>query len=50
MDEESIHFLVMLVEANPCVTLEELNSMLGEIFHTKPVVLKFNGYGGSSLR
>ena len=38
LDRESIDFLVLLIEANPCITLNELNATLHEIFPRKPNV------------
>jgi len=36
VDAESLDFLIMLIEANPCITLKEMNSQLREVFTTKP--------------
>ena len=38
LDQESIDFLVMLVEANPTITVKELNTSLREVFTGKPHV------------
>ena len=38
LDNESLDFLVMLIENNPCITLREMNNTLREIFPQKPNV------------
>lgn len=38
LDQESIDFLCLLVDANPCITLKELNATLRDIFPRKPQV------------
>ena len=35
IDQESIDFIVSLIEANPCITLREMRSSLLEIFISK---------------
>lgn len=39
LDPESIDFLVSLIDANPCITLTEMNATLREIFPRKPQVI-----------
>ena len=38
LDRESIDFLILLIEANPCITLNELNDTLRDVFPGKPHV------------
>ena len=38
LDQESVDFLQMLMKANPCTTLREMNATLREIFSRKPQI------------
>ena len=38
LDQESVDLLVMLIEANPCITLREMNRTLREILPREPHV------------
>ena len=36
IDGESVDFLLMLIEDNPCITIREMNRTLQEVFPNKP--------------
>ena len=38
LDHEAVDFLIMLIEANPCYTLNEMNNQLRDIFPRQPRV------------
>ena len=38
LDRESVEFLVLIIQSNPCITLKELNTTLRQVFNRKPHV------------